>query len=196
MMKESASVKEILNRPDKGVQGAQNVLTRLWRTILLELNIGNERFNGLMSTYLRDPNNGIKDDPNARANNRGNLVKELGGDRMTFQVFEKGLRVLGVKQFKLIIQIQRKDTFTEHEIHVVNNIQTEEPPEDLSNAKVIKPFNKIEEFNRAMDNATTVEQVPSTKHRFDTSFLRTIPSPKLSEDILNKVNELKSKAKK
>lgn len=138
----SQPITKVLEQEDKMINEAENILSRLWRIILLDLGIGTRYFSSLVSQYLTDPNNGIRDDPIARSNHRGNLVKELGGDRMSWSVFEKALRVLGVEEFKLTIQLKRRKRkeITQHDIIVLNTFQEEQDPDDLSNAVVVEEF--------------------------------------------------------
>lgn len=139
-MDQPGNIKQILASTDKGVTRTDNVLTRLFRTILLDCNIGPRLFDNLVKQYLHDPNSGIDDNPTARNNHRGNLMKELATDNMTWRAFMKALHVLRVGKFELILNIERKGVITQHVVFVENAIGDATPKEDLSNAKVVDEF--------------------------------------------------------
>lgn len=135
----SPSIKAILRAKDKMIGSAENVLSKLLRQVTYELGIGEKVFGMMVNRYLDDPNTGIGNNVNARINHRGNMIKEFGGSRITWPVFEKFLRVIGVSEYRIVLQLKRKNTYTEHILSVKNNIQ-EEVPEDLSKATVIDGF--------------------------------------------------------
>lgn len=138
------NIKDILSSPTRMTEKSQNLLTQLFRQILVELNIGPKIFETLVKRYLVDPHSGIADDPTARNNHRGNLMKELANNDMTWRVFLKALRVIGVSDFEVVLNIKRRnggqDVITQHIIYSRNEISYEEPKEDLSNATIINRF--------------------------------------------------------
>lgn len=156
------NIKDILADPVKKVNQSRNLLTQLYRQVLVDLNIGNKTFDNLVKRYLMDPNSGIADDPVARNNHRGNLMKELGNPDMTWRVFLKGLRVLGVSEFELVLNIKRRDTITKHIVFAKNNISYEEPKDDLSNAVVINTFESAQLAEQQKRNTATTDK-PSIK---------------------------------
>ena len=140
-MKEAVNIKDILSDSNKKITEAENILSRLFRTMLYDLSIGNRIFDNLVKRYLYDPNSGIKDDPTSRNNHRGNLMKELAAADMTWRVFMKALRVIGVEEFEIVVNVKRKDTGkTSHVVYAENTLAYEEQVVDLSKAKVIEHF--------------------------------------------------------
>lgn len=134
------SIKQVLKDPNKMMGESQNLLSRLLRQLAYELQIGPRSFANLMSRYLADPKMGVanSDNPNARINHKGNMVKEFGSPKISWQVFEKWLRVLRVKRARLILQIEREGgTVTQHEILFHNDLTEDN---DLSKAKVLSEF--------------------------------------------------------
>lgn len=141
-----ANIKYVLSDVNRKVGESRNLLTRLWRTTLFDLNIGPKTFNGYVQRYLNDPNSGIGDSTKDKNNHRGNLMKELGSNEISYRVFDRALRVIEVEEFELVLRLKRKDritgeyVYTEHSVVSRNNIQRQEQVEDLANAKIIKGF--------------------------------------------------------
>ena len=126
---------EILEDPKKGVNkthGTPGTLARLFRTILLDLNIGGFQFAVLMTKFLTDPRNRIPDNKRDQTSNRGNLNKEFQKDRMTWKVFCKGLRFLQFVRFRIIIEGERVNgSVSRHQVDV--NLELSEPDTDEFN---------------------------------------------------------------
>lgn len=165
---EQQNVQQLLNDPNKGIDKAENLLSKWFRTILYDLNIGIKSFNNNLKDYLHDPNNGIEDNATARNNHRGNLMKEIASQNMSWNVFQKALRVIRVVRFELVINIQRagSDKITQHVVYAQNNISEEQPKEDLSKANVINGFlstkqkgTKQAEVHEPVKNKTSAEDI-------------------------------------
>lgn len=150
------SIKMILRAKDKMIDQAENVLSKLLRQITYELGIGDKNFGMMVNRYLDDPSTGIGDNVNARINHRGNMIKEFGGSRITWPVFEKFLRVIGVSEYRIVLQLKRKNYVTEHVLSVKNNI-LEDYPEDLSRATVLDSFPVT---GQTTENTVHVEDKP------------------------------------
>jgi len=87
--------KRILSEPDKGLSQSKDVLTRFFRGILDDGNVGPGLWSNLMGKYLRDPMNGIRQDTKTISSESGNLCKALlNADTMTWRTFTKGIRLL------------------------------------------------------------------------------------------------------
>lgn len=91
----SDELKKLLSSADKEIPAAENVLSRLFRQILADLNINHSVWNKLMIRYLDDPRHGIPKAGRDRSSARGNLNKELRRPTFTWRIFQKGLRFLG-----------------------------------------------------------------------------------------------------
>ena len=140
------NIKYVLIDTERKVGESRNLLTRLWRTTLYDLNIGPKVFDGYVKRYLNDPNSGIGDSVKDKNNHRGNLMKELGSNEISWRVFDRALRVIEAEEFELVLRLKRKDritgeyVYTEHTVLNRNNIQRQEQVEDLANAKIVKGF--------------------------------------------------------
>jgi hypothetical protein len=97
----------ILHSEDKGVSktsGANGVLSRLWRQMLLDLNIGPARYGDLMRDFVTDIRNGIAPTRKDQTSARGNITKEFARPQMTWKVFMKALRFLQVTKVEFAIK--------------------------------------------------------------------------------------------
>lgn len=98
---------EILTSPDKLMKktsGPNGILSRLFRQILLDLNIGPARFASLLQDYINDVRNCIPDNRKDRTSSRGNMTKEFSRPQMTWRVFCKALRFLQIKKIEFVIK--------------------------------------------------------------------------------------------
>lgn len=140
----SPTAQDVVEAEDKLINEAKNPLAWLLRKILFDLNIGPKIFPNLVNDYLDNPHNGIGDRVKDRYNHRGNLMKELGSDSISFNVFTKALKVIGAIDVEFVVRIKRRNrrtgqlVVTEHVLPM--NMQPEDPTkfEDLSNAKIIE----------------------------------------------------------
>ncbi len=98
--------RNILTEKDKGVPEARGVLAFLFRKILFDMNISPGRWSQMMNDYLDDPWNQVPRNSKDRSSIRGNLNKELFRTRMTWKVFEKGLRFLGPLSIRFEIHLR------------------------------------------------------------------------------------------
>lgn len=103
---------KMLDDPNKGIHhtfGSVGVLSRLFRTMLKDLEIGGYQFNLLMAKFLNDPRNKIPENKRDQTSNRGNLNKEFQKGTMTWKVFCKAMRFLQVVRFKITIEAERSN---------------------------------------------------------------------------------------
>lgn len=103
------SLKEVVYDSDKQVGNARNALAKLFRTILLERRITHQNVDHYLQRYLNDPNNYISKNSKDRSSERGNLLKQLGKDTITWKIFIKGLKLLRPRQVKFIIEFTGQD---------------------------------------------------------------------------------------
>lgn len=138
------TVMDVVEAEDKLIDKSENLLTFLFRKILLELSIGPKVFTVLINDYLDNPHNGIGNKPKDRYNHRGNLIKELGGNSMTFNLFMKALKVFGAIDVEFVVRLRRRNkrtgefVTTEHSIYVPNLPEDPAKNEDLSKAKIVE----------------------------------------------------------
>ncbi len=101
--------------PKIAAGGTGSILSSMFRSIIFDLNIGNNRFNFLMESFLNDRRNAIPQNNKDRASARGNFRKEFLKESMSWKVFCKGLRFLQVVKFELVIRLHHPNgTTTEH----------------------------------------------------------------------------------
>lgn len=100
MSKEDKKIDSLLKRSDKGMDDCNNILSKLLRCILADLNIGPTMYNNLLSYFIRNVKD-IKFD-------RGNFNKLILNDSMTWNGFIQALAFLRVTRLKLTIEIERK----------------------------------------------------------------------------------------
>lgn len=105
----------MLSSPTKGVKEATGVLAKLYRTILMDLNITPLAHQALMSKYLSDPRNRIPNNGKARSSERGNMIKDLRRPDMTFKVFLKHVRFLQPIKVEFVVKLHwRRNKVTVH----------------------------------------------------------------------------------
>jgi len=100
----------------QSVAQAKNVLSRLYRQISADLNVGPLSFDRLMKKFLDNPVNNIPASGKDRSTARGNLSKQLCSDPMSFKTFLKGLRFLGANMVDFEVRITRKGVTTIHSL--------------------------------------------------------------------------------
>lgn len=101
----------ILTAPDKDIKktfGANGVLSRLFRQMLLDLNVGPSRFGSLLQEYILDPRNGVPNNKKDQTSMRGNLTKEFSRPQMTWKVFCKALRFLQITKIEFVIKAHHR----------------------------------------------------------------------------------------
>ena len=89
--------------------GTDSILSKAFTDILsIVANMGediNDAFNRKMELFLSDIRNSIPQNTKDRSSARGNLRKELCKPNMSWKVFCKGLRFLGVCKFDLTFRL-------------------------------------------------------------------------------------------
>lgn len=100
----------ILTKADKDASktsGANGVLSRLFRKLLAQANINENRWNDFMRNFLNDPRNGVPNTKKDQTSMRGNLTKEFARPQMTWKVFCKAMIFMQFEQFEVCV-IARK----------------------------------------------------------------------------------------
>lgn len=106
---------KILMSPDKDVtktSGANGVLSRLFRQMVLDLGIGPSQFGSLLQDYILDARHGVPNNRKDQTSQRGNLTKEFSRPQMTWKVFCKALRFLQVLKIDIIIKAHHENGMT------------------------------------------------------------------------------------
>lgn len=105
-------LQRMLNAPDKEMgktYGANGVLSRLFRVMLADLNIGGIRFGALLQDYIMDSTHGVPNNKKDQTSIRGNLTKEFSRVQMTWKVFCKALRFLQLVKADFYIHAHHAD---------------------------------------------------------------------------------------
>lgn len=124
-MRENKEVERMLSSNTKLVEEATGALSRLFRQILLDANVGKMLWGALMDRYLKDPRNRINQAPKDISSARGNLAKELVRTDMTWKVFNKAIRFLNPRNVKISVTIEwQRGRTTVHEVQIYKSLTT------------------------------------------------------------------------
>lgn len=104
----SKPVLDMLAQPDKSIGTATDVLSKLWRQILIDKKIDDTIWNGLMTSYLNRyvPKEA---DSKSRSNVGGNFNKNLVKNRMTMLIFVRALALLRIESYQLKLIVKRRN---------------------------------------------------------------------------------------
>jgi len=126
---------DILESPDKHVHktyGGNGVLSRLWRQMLLNLQIGPHQFGKMLESHVTNPINGVPNNRKDQISYRGNLTKEFAKPQMTWKVFMKALRFLNILNIELILVAKHRNMkFTVHKTFINFDSRTDAQDFDM-----------------------------------------------------------------
>lgn len=102
--------------------GSDSILAALYRRILDDIHLRDvSAFENLLVKYINKTYgniNNIKEQTSVKSNIRKELLKT----RMSLKVFIKGLRVLNIRRFELLIRIEHANrTVTQHSLPVIDS---------------------------------------------------------------------------
>ena len=86
----------------KTIRGENGILTRIFLEILLKLKVTPIGVGKLLGDYIRNPNNVPGNSTKDRVSAKGNLVKELGKNSMTWKNFMHAIRFVQIVRFRII----------------------------------------------------------------------------------------------
>ena len=124
-----------MNEPHNS--GTEGILANLFKGILNDLRITagkGSRWEDLMRNFLNDRRNGIRQNDRDRSSARGNLAKELLKPKMTWKVFCKGMRFIGLTKFEISIVAHHYSGQKTIHSATVNMVETFEEEEDTQDA--------------------------------------------------------------
>lgn len=104
-------IKEMRSKPDGGVsevRGIGGILAGLWRQVLHDLNLPPNRIDNLCNEFIARARKNLVDTRVANYFNKGNLRRELEKPKMTMKVFIKALKILGVINLKIAIELTHR----------------------------------------------------------------------------------------
>lgn len=111
-------INAVLMSPDKRVQEASDILSRMYRTILRNNVLGWQKWNTLLTHHLDRSYGGVPVSIDKITNDRGNLRKALGALSMTWPTFCKGMDILNPQKatFKIILETHQGEVSEEIDI--------------------------------------------------------------------------------
>ena len=101
-------IDRILTSQNYGVdetKGVQGILARLYRQVLMDLNVNPNRFQILLTEAALNAKRSVKNGNVSKYFTVGNLRRELEKPAMTFKVFMKGIKLLKVSKLKISIEL-------------------------------------------------------------------------------------------
>lgn len=93
----SEEIHEILSLDDRGISSASDAPSKLFRSILFDLQINRMTWDRLMRDFLTNPRSGVDNTPTKRSSERSNLNRALARERVTWKMFRKALQVMNPK---------------------------------------------------------------------------------------------------
>tara|TARA_B100000700_G_scaffold208593_1_gene229243 strand:- start:1673 stop:2356 length:684 start_codon:yes stop_codon:yes gene_type:complete len=85
---------QILSLDDKGVSQAVSTAAKLFRMILLDLNISPMQWDRMLREYLKKPISGVANDRSKLSSQRSNFNRNLSRPRITWRKFREGIDIL------------------------------------------------------------------------------------------------------
>lgn len=125
-------LQDMLADPEKKTNETNNGLARLFRGILYDLNVDWGRLNRDINRYFDRQQLEVKRSVKEQTRERGNLIKELCGDALTWKNFVKGIQVLNPVSMELQVTLKwRKGIETVHKVNLnVANINQPDNEDD------------------------------------------------------------------
>lgn len=157
---------KLLGKDDKGTENAENTPAKLLRGLMYDMNISPIQMIQLVTAWLnRIRRNGRVLDGNERSNKRGNLIKEISRDSLTWNIFEKGIAVLDFDEWE--ISFKGKKNGRVYKRTVKYQIRTPQDAEAfikyLENGEYIEERAEAEERNNLAKDAGNVSLVNKCK---------------------------------
>lgn len=102
----------ILNSENKEITNVTGELAFLFRKLLIQRKVSLMNWDKFMDVYLNDPTNQIPPNGKDRSSTRGNMNKALLSNNMTWKVFKKALKFIGVMKVRVEIHTTWRDGST------------------------------------------------------------------------------------
>ena len=113
------NLQHIIDKQDKAINESTNILARLFRTILRDLNIPYSSLVHSIDLYLDKQQLAVKRSTKEQTREKGNLVKELGNNSLTIKNFVKGLQVLNPVSVEFQVSLKwRRGQITVHRVEL------------------------------------------------------------------------------
>lgn len=147
---------KILSYKDKGQKeteaSAGGILSRMWRQVLYDLNIGPLAWRDRVNIYMSKSK---KNNNSDKISMRGTINKELAERNMTFKTLIKGFKILGAVKFKISIKVTWENR--SESTHVLNvNLLPTEQIERVFKENDERYYKENEAKNEICDNLQTI----------------------------------------
>lgn len=117
------NLQDMLVDPDKKVNESTNILAKLFRTVLYDLNVDYSQLNRNIIAYLDKQQLSVRKSAKEQTREKGNLVKELSSHSLTWNNFVKGLQVINPVSAEIRLTLRwRRGRETIHTVNV--NVQS------------------------------------------------------------------------
>lgn len=119
-------------------RGTGGILAHLWRQITLDLAIGGNRFEILLTDFIAQAKRNVPANRVSRHFTRGNLRRELEKPTMTFKVFMKAMRLVKARKMKFSVELTHSNgrvTLHSTEVDLGGAQFTEDMMNDAMNSK-------------------------------------------------------------
>lgn len=118
----SEEIHEILEKDDRGISAAIDAPSKLFRSILYDLQIDRMTWDRLMRDFLTNPRSGVDNTPTKRSSERSNLNRALAKDRVTWKMFRKALQVFNPKvvEYELELEWNKDYVFANEKPHTLS----------------------------------------------------------------------------
>lgn len=117
-------------------------LAKLWRKIVAERDITADQLYGLITRWVNEHQYRETDHGTYRSNDRGNIIKALGKNRISWKVFMKGIKILRPASIELVVNITwRRGQMTSHAV----NLDLTVPDSDYDNPLYPEDYEPDEE---------------------------------------------------
>lgn len=139
----SDELRRLASKSDKGYSEAKGTLTMLHRKILYDLGISLGQIKDDLEKWISNPSSGVPQTPRARTQARGNYIKKIIADSMSWRSFTDLVSMLRPLQARIKIELYwgERQGWTVHELPLdlqkrnellARTSGRETDPEDLS----------------------------------------------------------------
>ena len=135
----SKEQKRMMEAADKLVGLSANPLTKLFRKILEQRDIGSQVWNRRLTNYLNSPFSRVPKNAKDIGQERNNFNRAIARSSMTWKTFQKAVQVMGCIRYRITIDMEwRNGSTTTVDTGYINNplaniekLTNRQAPEDL-----------------------------------------------------------------
>lgn len=181
---------QLLKQPDKGAKktaGTNGVLSRLWRTLLCLHEIEEKKWSRILDNYVSDPKNNIPNTKKDRISARGNITREFAKPQMTWKVFIKALRFLGVAKIEIVLNITHvngKQVTIKEPIQLARSLGVDEQGKVIY---VLPPDPEQPESSEFVPIVSFLDELIGPSTDYDNEVLREVHEPNATSEKLKEV---------